>query len=65
MGALMVSEGRWVKIALIAAVAIVVGSTMLVTSHRARTGAVELEQSTDQCSVPVEERVGGWLCPAG
>lgn len=51
VGALVVSEGRWVKIALIAAVAILVGSTMMVTSHRARTGAVDLDQSGEQCTV--------------
>ncbi|MCD5348694.1 hypothetical protein [Kineosporia mesophila] len=64
MGALMVGEGRWVKIALIAAMAIVIGSTMLVTSHRAKTGAVDLDQQSDQCALPIGERVGGWVCPA-
>ncbi|MCD5310154.1 hypothetical protein [Kineosporia babensis] len=37
------------KIALIAALAIVVGSTILLTSHRARTGAADLEQPGEQC----------------
>ncbi|GAA3619775.1 hypothetical protein GCM10022223_40790 [Kineosporia mesophila] len=52
------------KIALIAAMAIVIGSTMLVTSHRAKTGAVDLDQQSDQCALPIGERVGGWVCPA-
>ena len=50
MGALMVSEGRWVKIALVAAIAIVVGSTMMVTSYRGHTGAADLDQSNEQCT---------------
>ena len=50
VGGLIVSERRWVKIALIAALAIAVGSTMLVTSHRARTGAADLEQLDRHCT---------------
>jgi hypothetical protein len=50
VGGLLVSEGRWVKIALVAAIAILVGSTMMVTSHRARTGAADLEQPGEQCT---------------
>ncbi|MBT0772200.1 hypothetical protein KIH74_24865 [Kineosporia sp. J2-2] len=64
MGALMVSEGRWIKIALVAAVAIMLGTTMMVTAQRARTDAVDLDQTSDQCALPIEERVGGWFCPA-
>ncbi len=50
MGALMVSEGRWVKIALVAAIAIVVGSTMMITSYRGHAGAADLDRSDDQCT---------------
>ncbi|GLY17759.1 hypothetical protein LWF15_08750 [Kineosporia rhizophila] len=50
VGGLIVSERRWVKIALISALAIAVGSMMLVTSHRARTGAADLEQPGEHCT---------------
>jgi hypothetical protein len=46
----MVSEGRWVKIALVAAIAIVIGSTMMVTSYRGHAGAADLEQPSEQCT---------------
>jgi len=48
----MVSEGRWVKIALVAAAAIVVGSVLLVAAYRARGGDTEPEDQSvvGQCS---------------
>jgi hypothetical protein len=46
----MVSEGRWVKIALVAVLAIVVGATMMVTSYRGHTGAADLDQLDRQCT---------------
>jgi len=45
VGSLMVSEGRWVKIALVAVIAIVVGSTMMVTSYRGHEG----DSDRDRC----------------
>lgn len=51
----MVSEGRWVKIAVVAVVAIVVGSALLVAAHRARGGDSEPEEPivVGQCTTLV------------
>ena len=45
-------------------VATLIGVTLLVAGAAGFANASSGSDSQDQCSLPLSQRVGGWVCPA-